>query len=73
MNLESVSRSAMSDSWDPVYYTAHEILQAKILEWVAVPSSKGSSQPRDKSQVSCFAGGFFTIWATREAQECLSG
>ena len=36
------------------------ILQAKTLEWVAVPSSKGSSQPRDQTQVSHIAGGFFT-------------
>ena len=43
------------------------ILQAKILEWIAMPSSRRSSQPRDRSQVSCIVGGFFTIWATREA------
>ena len=43
------------------------ILQARILEWVAMPSSGGSSQLRDWTQVSCIAGGFFTIWATREA------
>ena len=45
------------------------ILQARKLEWVAMPSSRGSSQPRDQSQVSWIAGRFFTIWATREAQE----
>ena len=45
------------------------IFQARILEWVAFPFSKGSSQPRDRTQVSCIAGGFFTNWATREAQE----
>ena len=39
------------------------ILQARILEWVAMPSSRGSSHPRDQTQVSCIAGGFFTIWA----------
>ena len=44
------------------------ILQARILEWVAMPSSRGSSQLRDWTQVSCIAGKFFTIWATREAQ-----
>ena len=49
-------------------YTAHEILQARILEWVAFPFSRGSSQPRDQTQVSCIAGGCFTVWATREAQ-----
>ena len=44
------------------------ILQARILEWVAMPSSRGSSQPWDWTQVSLIAGGFFTIWAIREAQ-----
>ena len=36
----------------PVDYTVHGILQARILEWVAIPSSRGSSQPRDQTQVS---------------------
>ena len=49
------------------------ILQARILEWVAMPSSRGSSQPRDQTQVSYIAGGFLTIRATREAQEYWSG
>ena len=44
------------------------ILQARILEWVAIPFSKESFQPRDQAQVSYIAGGFFSIWATREAQ-----
>ena len=44
------------------------ILQARILEWVAIPFSRGSSQPRDWTWVSCIAGCFFTIWATWEAQ-----
>ena len=48
--------------------SVHGILQARVLEWVAMPSSRGSSQPRDQTQVSCIAGRFFTIWATREAQ-----
>ena len=47
--------------------SVHGILQARILEWVAIPFSRGSSQPRDGTQVSCIAGRFFTIWATREA------
>ena len=38
----------------------HAILQARILEWVALPFSRGSSQPRDQTQVSCIAGRFFT-------------
>ena len=45
---------------DPMYYTIHGILQARILEWVAFPFAKGSSQPRDQTQVSRIAGGFFT-------------
>ena len=52
-------------------YTVHGILQARILEWVAFPFSRGSSQPRDRTQVSSIAGRFFTSWATREAQEYL--
>ena len=42
----------------------HGILQARILEWVAFPFSRGSSQPRDRTQVSHIADGFFTSWAT---------
>ena len=48
----------------------HGILQVRILEWVAMPSTRGSSPPRDRtgiSFVSCIAGGFFTSWVTREA------
>ena len=44
------------------------ILQARILEWVAIPFSIGFSQPRDWTRVSHTAGRFFTIWATRKAQ-----
>ena len=44
------------------------ILQARIMEWVAIPFSRGPSQPRDWTQVSCIADRFFTIWATRETQ-----
>ena len=54
-------------------YTVHGILQARILEWIAIPFSRGSSQSRDLTQVSHIAGGFFTSWATREAQEYWSG
>ena len=53
---------------DPVDYTVDGILQAGILEWVAFPSSRESSQPRDQTQVSRIAGRFFTSWATRKAQ-----
>ena len=54
-------------------YIVRGILQARILEWVAFPFSRGSSQPRDWTQVSCIAGRFFTSWSTREAQEYWSG
>ena len=49
---------------DTMVYVVHGILQARILEWGAVPFSRGSSQPRDRTQVSHAAGGFFTSWAT---------
>ena len=51
----------------PMDYIVQGILQARIQEWVAFPFSRGSSQPRDWTHVSCIAGGFFTSWATREA------
>ena len=56
---------------DPMNYslpgpTVHEILQTRIIEWVAIPFSRGSSQPRDQPQFSGITGGFFTIWDTRE-------
>ena len=50
----------------PMDYTVHGIFQARILEWVDFPFSRGSSQPRDWTQVSP-AGRFFTSWATKEA------
>ena len=51
----------------PMDYTVHRILQARILERVPIPFSRGSSQPRDQTQVSHIAGRFFTSWATRKA------
>ena len=71
--IMKVSHSFVSDSLRPMDYTVHGILQARILEWVAFPFSRGSSQARDQTQVSHIAGGFFTSWATREAQEYWSG
>ena len=50
-------------------YTVHEILQARILEWVAFPFSRESSKPKDQTQVSHIAGRFFTSWAMREAHD----
>ena len=52
----------------PHDYTVHGILQARILEWDSSPFSRGSFQPRDRTQVSYIASRFFTSWATREAQ-----
>ena len=54
---------------DPMDYIIHGVLQARILEWVAFPFSRGSSA----LQVFCIAGRFFTSWARREAQEYWSG
>ena len=54
---------------NPMDYTAHGILQARILEWVAFPFSRGPSQSRDGTQVFRTEGRFFTTWATREAQK----
>ena len=58
---------------DPMDYTVHGILQARILAWVAFPFSRGSSQPRDQPRVSWIVGRFFTSWATRESQKYWSG
>ena len=61
--------SVVSDSlWPHGLYKFHEILQAKVMKWVAICFSRGSSQPRHRTQVSHIAGDFFTIWATREAR-----
>ena len=46
----------------------HGILPARVLEWVAISSSRESSRPRDRAQVSHIGGGRFNLWATREAQ-----
>ena len=66
------SRSVVSDYLRPVDCSpagpsVHEILQARILEWVAISFSRESSQPRDRTQVSRIAGRHFNLWATREA------
>ena len=61
--------STVCDPMDcsPAGSSVHGIPQARILERVAIPFSRGSSQLRDRTKVSCTAGRFFTIWATREA------
>ena len=73
MSSESERHSVLCNSLPPMDYTVHGVLQARILEWVAIPFSRGSFQPRDQTQVSHVAGKFFTSWATREAQEHWSG
>ena len=71
---ESESHSVVSNSLSlHGLYTVRGILQARILEWVAVPFSRGSSQPKVQIQVSRIAGRFFTSWARREGQEYWSG
>ena len=63
----------MSDSLQPQDSSqpgssVHGILQARILEWAAISYSRASSWPKDLTWVSCIAGRFFTIWATRETE-----
>ena len=63
---KKISRPVMSDSLQSMDYSppgssVHGILQARILEWIAISFSRGSSSPRDWTQVSCIAGRFFTI------------
>ena len=62
-----VAQSCLTLS-DPMDFSIRGILQARILEWLVIFFSRGSFQPRDWTQVSCIAGKFFTIWATKEAQ-----
>ena len=55
----------VSDSWDPMDcrppgFSVHGIFQARILEWVAISFSRGSSWPRDQTHIFCIAGRFFT-------------
>ena len=66
--VKSESSSVVSESLWPHELYVHRILQARILDWVAVPFSRGSFQPRDQPQVSRIAGGFFISWATSSVQ-----
>ena len=63
----------MSDCLQPHGLYVHGILQARKMQWVPIPFSSRSFQPRDWTQVSHTAGRFLTIWASREAQEYWSG
>ena len=69
---ECENHSVMSNSLRPLDCSpsgssVHGILQARILEWVAILFFRGSSRPKDQTWVSCIAGRFFTVWATKEA------
>ena len=69
IKVKSLSRVQLCDPTDCSLpgSSFHGIFQARILEWVAIPFSRGSSRPRDQTQGSCIAGRFFTFRATREA------
>ena len=67
--LVTQSRSTLCSPMDysPPGSSVHRVLKARILEWVSMTFSRGSSSPRDWTWVSCTAGSFFTMWATKEA------
>ena len=74
MYVVKVKVKSLSHVWlchpvdcSPPGSSVHMILQERILEWVAISFSRGSSHPRDRTQVSCIAGSRFNLWATREA------
>ena len=70
---EVLSHVRLCDPMDgsPPGFSVHGILQARILEWIATPFSRGTSQPRDWTLVSWIAGGFFITWATGKSKEVL--
>ena len=70
VNFVKVAQSCLAVC-DPMDYTVCGILQARILGWIAILVSRGYSQPRDGTQVSHIAGGFFTSWTSREAPDSL--
>ena len=72
MKLSDISHLC-STLCDPMVYAVHVILLAIILEWVAIPFSRTSSQPRDRTQVSCTASRFFTRLDSMEAQKYWNG
>ena len=69
--LVARSRPTLFDPMNcsPPRSSVHGIFQARIMEWVAIPFSRGSSRPRDQTRVSCMTGRFFTIWAARLAHK----
>ena len=54
-------------------FSVHGVLQARILEWIAISFSRGSSRPRDETRVSPIGGRHFNLWATREDTICCLG
>ena len=64
--LVAQSRLTLCDPMDcsSPDFSVHGILQTSVLEWIAIPFSRGTSQPRDWTLVSCVAGTLFTVWAT---------
>ena len=66
VKVKSLSRVQLCDPVDcsPPGSSVHGILQARILKWVAISFSRGSSQPSDRTRVSCIAGRHFILWAT---------
>ena len=68
-SLPGSSLHGILPPWDSpsMGFSLHEILQARVLEWVAIAFSRGSSWPRDWTQVSRIPGRGFNLWATREA------
>ena len=72
ISVHAKSLQSCSTLYDPMDgslpgSSVHWIFQARVLEWVAIPFSRRSSWPRDRTLVSSVAGRFFTTWATREA------
>ena len=68
---ESEDTQSCPTPWDPLdcslpHSSVHGIFQARVLDWVAIFFSRGSSRPRDRTQVSRIVGRCFTVWATRE-------
>ena len=76
-NVMCVSHSVVSDSCDPMDCSppdssVHGILQARILEWIAISFSRGSSQPRDRTHISCVGRQILYCWATRKVLAIMS-
>ena len=65
--MKSLSRVRLfATQWIVLGFSVHGILQARILEWIAISFSRGSSWPRDRTRVSRIGGRCFNLWATRE-------